>query len=252
MRLVVLGTDTGVGKTHLGCALLQALRQAGTTVAASKPVESGAASADGSLTPADAIALRAAAGNTVPLDVVCPWAMPRPVTPAEELERNAPDVRLEDLVEAARRATRGARVGLVETAGGVHSPLVGVATSVDLAAQLRAPALLVTRDRLGTISATSTAIQAIRAAGVSLIGCVLNRWVDAPEDDVSVRTNAAWLARMHPDVPVFSVRGHVSDTLLAAILDASNDHDGSAAQPTHPEERYNRRHDDEERRAADE
>lgn len=220
MRLVVLGTDTGVGKTRVGCALVRALRDRGVDVAVSKPVESGADTGDGVLRPADAIALAEAAGGA-PLDLVCPWPLPRPVTPAEELEVHAPDVTLDTLAAAAARATDGAAVGLIETAGGVHSPLVGTAGSVALAAALDAPVLLVTRDRLGTISVTSTAIDAIRAAGVPLLGCVLNRWVDEPDDDVSLRTNAEWLARLHPSVPVFAARGDAPPALVDAVLGAA-------------------------------
>ena len=68
MRLVVLGTDTGVGKTHVGCALVRALRGRGVDVAVSKPVESGADTGDGILRPADAIALAEAAGLFFVLD----------------------------------------------------------------------------------------------------------------------------------------------------------------------------------------
>ena len=227
MRLVVLGTDTGVGKTRVGCALVRALRERGVDVAVSKPVESGADSGDGVLRPADAIALADAAGSAS-IDTVCPWPLPRPVTPAEELEAHAPDVTLADVADAAARATAGSRLGLVETAGGVHSPLVGTHGSLALAAALDAPAVLVTRDRLGTLSVTSTAIDAIRATGVELVGCILNRWVDDPGDDVSLRTNAEWLARMHPDVPVFCVRGDAPDALVSVLIARASRPDGSA------------------------
>ena len=40
-RIVLVGTGTGIGKTHLGVALVQALAAAGIEVAGLKPVESG-------------------------------------------------------------------------------------------------------------------------------------------------------------------------------------------------------------------
>ncbi|HEY1874886.1 MAG TPA: AAA family ATPase, partial [Steroidobacteraceae bacterium] len=40
--IFVTGTDTGVGKTVIACALVRALRDAGARVAVMKPVASGA------------------------------------------------------------------------------------------------------------------------------------------------------------------------------------------------------------------
>ena len=57
--LFVTGTDTGVGKTLVACAILRALRARGIDLGALKPVETGV---DGDR-PADALALQAAAGG---------------------------------------------------------------------------------------------------------------------------------------------------------------------------------------------
>ncbi len=40
---VIAGTDTGVGKTFIACALLHRLREAGVTAVGMKPVAAGAA-----------------------------------------------------------------------------------------------------------------------------------------------------------------------------------------------------------------
>ena len=53
--LVITGTDTGVGKTFVGCALAAALRARGLRVGVMKPVETGVVRE-----PEDAVALRAA------------------------------------------------------------------------------------------------------------------------------------------------------------------------------------------------
>ena len=54
--LLVTGTDTGIGKTFVACALAHALRARGRTVAVMKPVETGVVSE-----PEDALRLREAA-----------------------------------------------------------------------------------------------------------------------------------------------------------------------------------------------
>ncbi len=66
--VLVTGTDTGVGKTVVSCALLRALRQRGYHPIPIKPVETGCSDLQ---QPEDALALSAAAGG-IPLEVVCP------------------------------------------------------------------------------------------------------------------------------------------------------------------------------------
>src|SRR5438128_1427100 len=75
--LLVTGTDTGVGKTFVACALATALRERGRRVAVMKPVETGV---EGK--PTDALALRAAAADPAPLGDICPYRLRAPLAPA--------------------------------------------------------------------------------------------------------------------------------------------------------------------------
>ena len=77
-RYFVTGTDTGVGKTQVSCALLSLLADAGWAPEGFKPYESGCASLSA---PADALALREAARSTLPLEVVCPHRFRAPLAP---------------------------------------------------------------------------------------------------------------------------------------------------------------------------
>ena len=68
--LGITGTDTGIGKTIVACALAARARQLDVRVAAMKPVESGVASRvhrDGTRILSDAERLRDAAGADVPM-----------------------------------------------------------------------------------------------------------------------------------------------------------------------------------------
>ncbi|HEB89115.1 MAG TPA: dethiobiotin synthase, partial [Deltaproteobacteria bacterium] len=75
--LFITGTDTGVGKTFVSCALARGLRAAGIDVGVMKPVETGV----GETGPEDARALiRAAAVDDDP-ELVCPLRFPLPAAP---------------------------------------------------------------------------------------------------------------------------------------------------------------------------
>ena len=64
----VTGTDTGIGKTVVACALVRRLRERGGDIGVMKPIETGVGD-DG---PRDAIALSEANGHCDPLEDVCP------------------------------------------------------------------------------------------------------------------------------------------------------------------------------------
>lgn len=78
IRIGVTGTDTGVGKTVVSCALTAALVRRGHRVAAMKPIETGVLPDD----PArDGARLARAAGDTQPLSVTAPITLPVPSAP---------------------------------------------------------------------------------------------------------------------------------------------------------------------------
>lgn len=190
--ILVTGTDTGVGKTVVACALTHALRRAGCAVAIWKPVETGwdAATAERS---SDAARLRAAAGTTEPLESVCPYRLRTPVAPAiaARLEGVAIDPAL--LRSAHARRAAAVDVTIVEGAGGLLVPITDRMTYLDFAQELDLATLIVAADRLGVINHTALTARVAIDAGLSVVGFVLNDVVrrdgsDAP-DDVSPATN---------------------------------------------------------------
>lgn len=169
----VTGTDTGVGKTVIGCALARTLTERGETVAVRKPVESGCDEAGGELHPADGDALRMAAGEREPLDVVTPLRLRHALAPARAAELEGMDLELYDLVAAARTGEPD-DFYLVEGAGGLLSPLAHNAVNADLAVALGLPVLLVVADRLGCINHALLTIEAIEHRGLNIAAIVIN------------------------------------------------------------------------------
>jgi dethiobiotin synthetase len=187
-RLVlVAGTGTEVGKTWVACRLARALRRRGLVVAARKPAQSYEPEAD----PVDSDAALLAHATGVDPAVVCPrhrWyplAMAPPMA-AEALGR--PPFTVADL--AAELAwPPGVGVGLVESVGGVRSPLAADGDTLTLAAALRPERILLVADAgLGTINGVRLGA-AVLAPWPTTV--VLNRF--APDDDLH-RRNLDWLA----------------------------------------------------------
>jgi len=154
----VTGTDTGVGKTVVGCALARALVRQGETVAVRKPVESGCEPAGDGLHPADGEALRRAAAGR----------------------------ELYDLIAAARTGTPE-DFYIVEGAGGFLSPLAKGALNADLARSLGVPVLLVVADRLGCINHALLSVEAIEHRGLNIAAVVVNAVTADVDGDMNNR-----------------------------------------------------------------
>jgi dethiobiotin synthetase len=158
MRIVVLGTGTDVGKTFVTARLAAALRAAGRRVLALKPIESGADPGE----PGDAGRIARAAGH---LPALSRWRFPRPVSPHLAARETGAAI---DLVEVAawvaEEEEQAGRpdVTLVETAGGILSPLAAGRTNLELALELE-PArwLIVAPDSLGVLHDLSASLRVL-------------------------------------------------------------------------------------------
>jgi len=221
---VTLATDTGMGKTHVTAHLARLLRERGQTVRARKPVETGCEARDGEYWPADGARLHEAAGGVDSLETVCPIRFATPVAAPEAARREGQELRFErDLAPllAPSREPDGT-LWLIESAGGLLSPLAEDALNVDLARYTGLPVLLISPDRLGTLSSTLAAAEALDRRGIQLDAIILNqrpedRENEYPPDNVSVLRQ--WLPALAPGAAnalVLSYRGQDQD--LAPLL----------------------------------
>jgi dethiobiotin synthetase len=182
--LLVTGTDTGVGKTFVTCALARALRAGGRRVTVMKPVETGVTDA-----PDDARRLREAAADPASLDEICPYRLRAPLAPAVAARVEGVTIDLARLEALVRRRLASADVLLVEGAGGLLVPIADSVTWADLAARLRLPLLVVVANRLGAINHCALTARVATAMGLAVTGFVLSS--PDPARDASADTNAA-------------------------------------------------------------
>jgi dethiobiotin synthetase len=179
--LFVAGTGTDLGKTHVACALLRAARARGLSVDAFKPVVSGFDPAEPEAS--DPARLAAALGRPQAWAEISPRRYRAPLAPnlAARLEGEA--LAMADLVADCRTwlETRTVDLALVEGAGGVMSPMTDDATNLDLMTALDLPVLLVAGSYLGTASHLLTALEVLRARGLTVPAIVVSESLDAPD-----------------------------------------------------------------------
>ena len=170
----VTGTDTGVGKTLMSCAMLHALARRHPRVVGMKPVAAGLVQTPDGWDSEDAIALRAASTVGVPPALDNPVRLPDPLSPHLAAERAGTRIDIPHLVACQRELAQHADAMVVEGAGGFLVPLSPEHTGADLAHALGLPVLLVVGLRLGCLNHALLSAEAIQADGLRLAGWVAN------------------------------------------------------------------------------
>lgn len=185
IRIGVTGTDTGVGKTVVSCAIAAALARRPLDVSVLKPVETGVDFDDPDR---DGARLMRAAGGSRPLSIAAPFVFRDPLAPTVAAAREGKHLTVEQLDRAVARAADGADVLIVEGAGGLLVPVVDRFAFDALFARWQLEVVLVAANRLGVINHTRLTLAAVRAAGLTARVVVLNQL--AEEADSSAASNA--------------------------------------------------------------
>lgn len=169
----VTGTDTGVGKTAVSCALLLAAAEAGLRTAAVKPVAAGC---DENGRNDDAVQLMECMTESLDYSQVNPVALEAAVAPHIAARRENKQVQASRLVGLCRGVMLGeADFVLIEGAGGWRVPLNRRETLADVAVQLQAGVILVVGMQLGCINHALLTAEAIHRDGLKLAGWVANQ-----------------------------------------------------------------------------
>lgn len=214
-RLVVVGTGTGVGKTWVTEALARVLAARSQRVVALKPVETGVSEQT-----LDTDGARLAAASTLPVKPP-PYRFAPPISPHLAARRDGRRIELDQILIYVRyhesSSPAAADWTLVETAGGLFSPLAPGVTNFDLARALD-PArwLLVGHDGLGVLHDVTATLGHARALGRTPNHLLLSA---ARSPDASTGTNAAELEALGVGAPVFTARRD-DPSSLAPVVDA--------------------------------
>ena len=175
MRVVVTGTDTGVGKTYVSAALCTPER---VYVKAAQTGDDD-----------DAATVRERSGATVHTLA----RYPEPLAPERAAARAGVDCITPR--EIAAFASQFDDV-VVEGAGGLLVRFGEGGTIADVAELLDAPLIVVARAGLGTLNHTALTVEAIARRGLECLGIVIGSWPAEP--DLASLCNLEDLERIAP------------------------------------------------------
>src|SRR5262249_23912759 len=156
--LLVVGTDTGVGKTWVAAGIARLLTSEGRRVGVFKPVATGARRQGEVLGSEDADRLIEAVGGGIPFERVTPLLYEEPLARAVAARRAGTLLLREEVEDVVGRGlgwwSERADLVVVEGVGGLLCPLAEGTTVVDLAVTLDFPLVVVARRALGTLNHT--------------------------------------------------------------------------------------------------
>lgn len=171
MSYFVTGTDTGVGKTLISCALLHGFAAQGKLVAGMKPVAAGCNIDNQN---EDALQLLAAGNVAVSYGLINPYCFQPEIAPHIAAQHEGIEIRFARITEAYKKLAALADAVIVEGAGGLLVPLNAQQDNADLAQELGLPIILVVGMRLGCLNHALLTVEAIAARGLTLAGWVAN------------------------------------------------------------------------------
>lgn len=172
--LFVTGTDTGVGKTLVSCALLSALKRQGYVVQGMKPVASGCEHTAQGLRNDDAQRLMQHSTASLPYSTVNPYTFEEAAAPHLLAAQSNVVIDADVIRQKYLEISSQCQHVIVEGAGGWQVPLNHRQSMADLAVLLQLPVVLVVGIRLGCINHALLTYRSIIDSGLSCLGWVAN------------------------------------------------------------------------------
>lgn len=171
MSYFITGTDTGVGKTLVSCALIYAFAAQGKRVVGFKPVAAGC---DDAYHNDDANQLRAASTVRATYGQINPYCFPHPIAPHLSARHAGVRIEFSRIFASYDELAGQSDEVIVEGAGGFCVPLNEKQDSVDLARQLEIPVIVVVGMRLGCLNHALLTLRAIAEAQIECAGWIAN------------------------------------------------------------------------------
>jgi dethiobiotin synthetase len=171
----VAGTDTGVGKTLVTCALLHGFAALGLRAVGMKPVAAGAVRRKGSWHNDDVAQLIAASSVKVNPSLINPYCFAPAVAPHIAAAEAGVTIRTATIAAHYSRLARVADVVVVEGVGGLLVPLGHRSCASGIPLRLGIPVVLVIGLRLGCLNHALLTVDALQSRGLRLAGWIASR-----------------------------------------------------------------------------
>ncbi len=174
--IAIVAPDTDSGKTVISAALLKLAKKIIGKSTVMKPVQTGSILENGRKISPDIAEIERLTETEVPRDIyhhVSPYNFMTPCSPHLAAQKEISQISFENIAHNLEALNMRFRLTIIETAGGVMSPLTASETNADLIRDLGVPTIMVVQNRLGSISTALSAIKVLQSKNISVRGIVL-------------------------------------------------------------------------------
>ena len=171
--LFIAGTDTDVGKTYVTAGLAVALRQMSVDVGVMKPFAAGTAQKKG-FKSEDVEIISNAAQVTDPENLINPQFFPIPASPYTAWKSLKIKPKIPAILSNFKKLSALHETILVEGMGGVMTPIMKNYYVTNLIKDMRIPAVIVTRTKIGTVNHTIMTVRMCEKYKIPIKGIIIN------------------------------------------------------------------------------
>ncbi|MEW6456985.1 MAG: dethiobiotin synthase [Acidobacteriota bacterium] len=171
----ITGTDTNVGKTFVVCALGHALKKKFSNLFYFKPIETGCRKRGGKLIPSDTISVLNSLRLKMPISQASPIRFVTPAAPYISAKVEHKKISIRRILSCYKKIRKKSDFVIVEGAGGINVPITEDYFYIDLINDMKIPALLVVKEKLGMINHTLLTLEGLSSRGVEVVGVIFNR-----------------------------------------------------------------------------
>ena len=171
--LFITGTDTDVGKTYITAGLAVTLRKMGVDVGIMKPFAAGTPQKKGFKSEDVEILANAAQVNDSE-SLLNPQYFPIPASPYTAWKNLKIKPKVHSILSSFNKLSKIHSMILVEGMGGIMTPILKDYFVTDLIKEMKIPAILVTRTKVGTINHTIMTVKMCEKYKIPTKGIIIN------------------------------------------------------------------------------
>jgi len=171
--LFITGTDTDVGKTYITAGLAVCLRKMGLDVGVMKPFAAGLAQKKG-FKSEDVEILSTAAQANDPENLINPQFFPTPTSPYTAWKNLKIKPKIPTILSSFKKLSKLHEIILVEGMGGVMTPILKDYYVTNLIKDMKIPAVIVTRSKIGTVNHTIMTVKMCEKYKIPIKGIIIN------------------------------------------------------------------------------
>jgi len=173
--LFIAGTDTDVGKTYVTAGLAVTLRKMGVDVGIMKPFAAGTPQKKG-LKSEDVEILSKAAQVSDPEKLMNPQFFKMAASPYTASKNLKVKVRVNSVLSNFKKLSKLHSMLLVEGMGGIMTPILKNYFVTNLIKEMKLPAVIVTRTRIGTVNHTIMTCKMCEKYKIPIKGIIINNF----------------------------------------------------------------------------